>query len=313
MFTFRNLLIVIFLGSVYNAFAQMDGERCWELDYGMYPRMIEVGGDPKDAFPNGAPTPPKALPKLTKLTEANVTFRKRVWSSIELGASTNRNLAHPADPKPNRWSLWTVIRYGLEVDQSLTAYDPGISQDDSFNDPIHPTDSNYCDRLRNVLYKETYVDSLDELGEPIYDSLTEENLQKKIWEPIRAEHIIRYLIKEDWVFDSERSTMEKRIIGIAPVVESFDEYGDIRGYKVLFWLYFPQCEFVFQNFVAYDRQVEPSEVTYTDLFRKRQFSSIIVMESNTSNSSLNSNPEALRESLQIKKRHDNLEHDLWSY
>lgn len=316
MFTFqaKYLFIVTLLITSAN-YGQDDLTPCWEIDYNQYPRQIEVDNSAQNGFFPGDDLV-KRLPVQPVLTERDVVFAKRVWSSIELKEKANHALYYPLNPKPNLWSLWNVIRYGLEVEQSLTAYLPGVEMDDAFKYPLRPSDSTYCLALRDLLYQSEYVDSLNENGEPIYDSITSEYLQKEISTPIMSDDIVKYLIKEDWVFDRQRSTMEKRIIGIAPVIADYDEFGDIRGNKTLFWLYFPECEYVFQNHTAIQREFEPKMISYTDVFRKRMFTSVVYKESNESGDKINarySGKNALLESERIKRKHENLEHDLWSY
>ena len=47
--------------------------------------------------------------------------------------------------------------------------------------------------------------------------------------------ITRYLVKEDWIWDRQRSERYVRIIGIAPRLEEFDDEGLSKGFKDLFW------------------------------------------------------------------------------
>jgi gliding motility associated protien GldN len=296
------------------AMAQTDLDVCWDVNYGLYPRKIEVGNT--ISAPGTTSAAPRKLVSLNPLTSQNVTFNTRVWSRIELKEKANYNLTYPIIARPNLWSLWNVIRFGLEVEQSITAYDPGIDQDDSFKYPLRPTDSAYCDDLKNLLYRSDFVDSLDSNGEPIYDSLSDERVQTERLVPVIASDIIKYYIKEDWFFDMERSVMEKRIIGIAPVINKYDEYGDIKGLQTLFWVYYPECELMFQNHIGYVRQMDEKKYSYTDLFRKRAFTSTIIKKSNSANSKLNSTlsgKDAIYESEKLRKDFDNMESDLWSY
>ena len=144
----------------------------------------------------------------------------------------------------------------------------------------------------------------------------ESYVQKEERQPISSEDIVRYIIKEEWVFDKQRSQMEKRIIGIAPVMNEFDEFGDIKGVKTMFWLYFPECEYVFQRYAALKQDFEPRVLTFTDLFRKRMFSTKVYQESSLDGKPIhqkNQGQDALLESERIKKQQETMEHDLWSY
>lgn len=77
---------------------------------------------------------------------------------------------------------------------------------------------------------------------------------------------MQYKIKEDWFFDKERSVLDVRIIGICPVIYAKDQNGNITGFKELFWLYFPECRYVFQNFFVQSRHNDSQRISFDDLF-----------------------------------------------
>ena len=133
---------------------------------------------------------------------------------------------------------------------------------------------------------------------------------------IESGDVIQYRLKEDWFFDKERSVMDVRILGIAPVVYARDPAGTITGTKELFWLYFPECRYVFQNFFVQSRQNDSQRMSFDDLFWKRMFHSYIDKESNIYDRSLDSyrsGINALLESEKIKNKIFIFEHDLWSF
>ena len=84
----------------------------------------------------------------------------------------------------------------------------------------------------------------DDMGVPVtFDTIVE----------FITQDVISYEIKEDWFFDKQRSIMDVRIIGIAPqVIKINPENDEIMGFQTLFWLYFPECRYVFQNFYVYN-------------------------------------------------------------
>ena len=43
--------------------------------------------------------------------------------------------------------------------------------------------------------------------------------------------ISQYYVKEDWFFDKQRSVMDVRIIGICPVINTYDEEGNFKAEK----------------------------------------------------------------------------------
>ena len=46
---------------------------------------------------------------------------------------------------------------------------------------------------------------------------------------------IRFL--EEWRFDGKNHMIGKKILGMAPMTESYDPDGNLRGYEALFWIY----------------------------------------------------------------------------
>ena len=84
---------------------------------------------------------------------------------------------------------------------------------------------------------------------------------------------------EDWFFDKQRGEMDVRIIAIAPVVydTEIDNEGNeqITGKKELFWLYFPHCRYVFNNYFSYNGHNDSQCTSFDDLFWSRRFSSYI--------------------------------------
>jgi hypothetical protein len=119
-------------------------------------------------------------------------------------------------------------KQGLLVDGSITAYDVGaIGTDDEFIKPL------LASELKELF---TRVDTqyTENLESGDMDMVVQEiNLESR--------EIMMYNMKEDWIFDKQRSTMDIRIIGIAPMKEKRGEDGEIRGiYTDLFWLYYPE-------------------------------------------------------------------------
>ena len=264
--------------------------------------------------------PTKKVISYAPLREADVLWSKRVWRTIDLSEKSNHHLYYPEEPLSDRRSLWDVIRYGVEVEGSLTVYDPGIDFDDQFKYPVkhngNPKDDQaYKTKLQDLMYDVQIVEKLDDEGEVVYDDLGDV-VYDTSRNPIASADIVEYHIKEDWFFDKQRSQLDVRIIGICPVIYGKDEEGNIRSKRELFWLYFPECRYVFQNYFVYNRQNDAHRMSFDDNFMKRQFSSYIHKESNIFDRQLYptwKGLKALHESERIKKEMFEFEHDLWHF
>ena len=237
------------------------------------------------------------------LREADVMYKRRIWQEIDLRQKFNHTFYSPLDPIQDRKNLFDVIREALLVEGSLVAYSAGpLGEDDEFTFPLS------ADSIRTILNPVTLVKQYDDFGEVI-GTVQQSN-------ELSSDKITRYRIKEDWIWDRQRSERYVRILGIAPMMEDFDVDGNSVGFRPLFWLYYPECRYVFANSEVYNMFNDAQRRTYEDLFQKRYFSSYIVKEDNSFNRTIVSYArglDALAESERIQQELFNLEHDIWHY
>lgn len=294
--------------------------------------------------------PTKRMIPYEFVREADAIWSKRVWEYIDLREKINLQMYYPLDDitpfgtwvkNSTRWSLWTVIRqHVLNGDlRVFSPYDPlsyGLGKMDGYElkYPIDPepgltfyTDSIFRDNMTYYLGQlgvQSDIPLTDEYGDPIVLTLPDGTMEFKypprdtLW--YTSKDIIQYRIKEDWFFDKERSVLDVRIIALAPVVYKVDEDANgiksISGMKELFWLYFPHCRFVFNNYFVYNDKNDAQWMSFDDLFWKRRFNSVMYKESNTYDRDIDSyraGVDALHESEQIKNEIRNIEHDVWSF
>lgn len=237
------------------------------------------------------------------LRQADVMWERRIWEVIDLKQKLNQPLFLPLEEIENRKSLFDVIKTGLTKEFSLTAYGLGPTQeDDEFR---YPMSAEEIDSLLNpivIRYRENL-----ETGD-------KEPVENK--EPISSGDVVAYKIKEVWVFDKQRSERYVRIIGVAPVILLKNDQGEVKGKKDLFWLYFPECRYVFANNEVYNLHNEAQRMTFDDLFQKRIFAGYIIKEDNVFNRQIAEYArgiDALLESERIKNDLFIMEHDLWHY
>jgi gliding motility associated protien GldN len=246
----------------------------------------------------------KNVIKYPYLREADVMYVARIWQEIDLKQKMNHPFYYPTMPIRDRKSLFDVIRDGLlGAEGQLTAYDPGANDDDEFNVPFSR------DEVFEILNPIDSTMETDKYGDDIG--------MKVIQGRIGSAQITKYLLKEDWIWDRQRSERYVRIIGIAPLFEKKDDAGEVIGVRPLFWLYYEQCRHVFAYADAFNILNDAQRRSYEDLFEMRYFSSYIVKESNVYNRTIESytggGHDALAESERIKEELFILEHDLWHY
>jgi len=237
------------------------------------------------------------------LREADVMWSKRVWEIIDVKQKINQTLYFPIDELVNRKSLFDVIKIGLLDQGSITAYGLGPTQeDDEFR---YPMSQELLDSTLNPVVIR-YQEDLD----------TGEKVEVRNVEPIKTEDVVRYKLKEDWIFDKQRSERYVRIIGIAPIVNKYDENGNFKATKELFWLYYPECRYIFNNYDVFNAHNGSQQMTFDQLFQMRMFQGLIIKEDNVFNRKIDQawkGVDALMENERIKNDLFTLEHDLWHY
>lgn len=259
----------------------------------------------------------------------DVAYVKRIWREFDVREKMNTLYASPKS------RLIDVIMQAVLAGE-LTAYDPTPTEDD-------PTGDSFKTRLApdQVLGRfgadSTLVEEYDEEGNVIAS-----HFEASAFNP---DDVVRFRIKEDWIFDKQRSVFEPRIIGIAPLVtpkmdeitgeapvdlEGLNTVDDIPGLGLAgntptiaadaypaFWIYFPEARHVFINKEVTSRHNDATGLSYDDVFIKRLFSSYIVKQSNPEDlrirDYLDNGLDRLYEAQRIKKTIIDFEQDLWSY
>ena len=127
---------------------------------------------------------------------------------------------------------------------------------------------------------------------------------------------IKFLIlREEWVFDKQRSVMDPRIMWITALRE-FEKDGEIRK-SLPYKIYYPAAQPILARNEVFNPNSDGDQKSFYDTFQKRHFSSFISRETNVYNdrevSSYKFGIEQLYEAERIKTFIFNFEHDLWEY
>ena len=186
--------------------------------------------------------------------------------------------------------------------------------DDEFREPMTPEDIKQIGGAKEELIEVIDWDAVTAGADP--EEATTMVLDKK---PFDRNSVKKWRLKEEWVFDKQRSVMEVRIIGMAPLQEGRDEVdGQLTGtFDPLFWVHFREARNILINAEVYNSVKNDAERrTYDDIFWKRMFGSTIIKESNVMDRKVGEymvGLNALLEAEKIKAEIFNLEHDLWEY
>lgn len=136
------------------------------------------------------------------IRQTDIAFSKRVWREMDLRVKMNQAFASPKS------SLINILLEAIQ-EGKLRAYDPTPTKDDpngdSFKTLLAPDQVMARFGGDSIL-----VEEFNENNEVIGSSYQQRDFD--------ATQVVKFRIKEDWIFDKQRSVFEARIVGIAPLI-----------------------------------------------------------------------------------------------
>jgi len=260
--------------------------------------QIVDGAYKREDVKDRKPTP------LPFIREADVMWRKKVWRIIDLREKMNQPLYFPTKPINDRFSLVNLIIQGIK-DEKLTAYD--ARNDDEFLVPMK------FEQVKEAFGATTRTQMVKDVD-------TGESKPKQVTGEIRSEEVKQFMIKEEWYFDKQTSTMKVKIIGICPIREFYRDddpnQEDVQRSQV-FWIYYPEARELMAKNEVFNAQNTARNLSFDDVFLKRKFNSYIVKEENIYNNreiaKYLGSKDAMLESQRIENSIFDYEQNLWEY
>jgi gliding motility associated protien GldN len=234
----------------------------------------------------------KKVLKYAPIREADVLWETRIWRVVDTREKRNLPFIAPESP------LFLVLQNAIEAGK-LTAYS---TENDRFTVPLQR------DEALALLSK---IDTIATI-----DVNTGEETVQIVRNSINWENVKRFRVKEAWFFDKNVGALRHRILGIAPMIDEFNDQGDFLYERPLFWVHYPSARSVLASHKAIASTNVAATTTWEDIFEQRQFASYIYKESNVQDRRLSeylAGVDMLMEGQKIQDAIFNQEHDLWSW
>jgi gliding motility associated protien GldN len=225
------------------------------------------------------------------LRESDVFYERRIWREINVNEKLNKPFIYPQ-------GYFIEIILDAAYECVLQTYD---MIDDEFKTPLS------CENVKTI------GNSVD--TELVVDPVTLEESYEVVENLLNKDHVTKYRIKEDWIFDKQLSQLYVRILGIAPIMEKYDENGNYMADIVMFWTYYPDLRNLLVNEEVFNPYNDSQRLSWDDIFEMRLFASTITKENNVWDRRIQdyaTGIDALLEHDRIRQEMFEKEHDLWS-
>lgn len=141
----------------------------------------------------------------------------------------------------------------------------------------------------------------------------------QIWNPMPLEDIVKWKIKEEWLFDKQSGQFHPRIVSIAPIYTLTVDGVDLGEYEA-FYVDWDEVRNVLIKEETFNRHNDGARLSYYDFFEQRLFTSFVTKEPNVFDdpyalyAEWQDNPLGQQiEGQRKKEKLMNWESDLWQY
>jgi gliding motility associated protien GldN len=222
---------------------------------------------------------------------------QRIWRTIDLENRQNK-AEFSGSGDCIHLGLFEIIKFGL-LEKKLNAF-----SDDDFS-RVDKTRLNQNDVIKQLIYKDSSETIIFDADGKETKSLIVQNRY------LMNNDVKNYLIKEDWVVSAHSGNLEKKIVGLAPLIRE----PKTDQILPLFWIYYNEWKELFSAFEAKNFYSE-ERITYQDVFERRYFISRVSKENNIFDRNVKSykhGEEGALEDIIIKEKIYNSERNLYQH
>ena len=232
--------------------------------------------------------------------EADVMWKKRVWREIDTRQKQNMAFRYPGDDASGG---------GMFIEILIDAIKKGKIKGYSTAD----------DRFTSALSKDQIMEMLTGKPDsiPVEDPITGQITIKIIKRDFNPDAVTKFRIKEDWIFDRNLGRMVVRIVGLAPLLDRYNDDGTFRASAPMFWIWYPEMRDLLAQYEVFNPENDVARMTWDEYFENRYFSSYVIKVSNPFDNSFTQmglqGTDALYEGQRVSEQIFNKEHDMWVY
>jgi gliding motility associated protien GldN len=243
------------------------------------------------------------------IREDDAVYRQRVWREIDVHEKMNLPFVYKATEDNGNQRLIYILLNAIKSGQ-ITAFDANV--DDRFTTPM-----TFAQIAGRTVAQPHTIQIPDLKNDP--DGSKGLMRDTLIQEDFNPDDIERYQIKEEWVFNKESSTLQVRILGIAPEKTVRNPDGSFLAVTPIFWVYYPDLRPLLAKFEAYNGKNYGARMSWEELFEARMFSARVIkstMDNPGDQYIANYIKDPILRLLEgdnIQEKIFNYEQDLWSY
>ncbi len=234
------------------------------------------------------------------IREADVLWKKRVWREIDTRQKQNMAFRYPGDENTGG---------GMFIEIVLDAIKKGKIKGYSTAD----------DRFTTALSKDQILEMLTGKADsiPVEDPITGAITIKIIKRDFNPDAVTKYRLKEDWIFDRNLGRMVVRIVGVAPLLDRYNDDGSFRASSPMFWIWYPEMRELLAQYEVFNPENDIARMSWDEFFENRYFARYITKVSNPFDNTFNQmglqGTDALYEGQRVSEQIFNKEHDMWVY